>query len=86
MAMCRKLLVEEVAELLRASPETVRELVAEGRLRASRVRPRGLLFDLADVEAALQAVPAVTPAENYLPPAAPAAALPPPGLVPRPVA
>jgi excisionase family DNA binding protein len=53
--MSRKLLTEEVAEMLRMSPDSVRELVAEGRLKASRCRPRGrLLFNLADVEAALK--------------------------------
>ncbi|HEX5269980.1 MAG TPA: helix-turn-helix domain-containing protein [Gemmataceae bacterium] len=53
--MSRFLLTREVAELLRMSEDGVRELVAEGRLKARRVRPKGqLLFDPADVEQALR--------------------------------
>jgi excisionase family DNA binding protein len=49
------LFVREVAGMLRVSEETVRDLVTEGRLKATRLRPRGrLMFALADVEQALQ--------------------------------
>lgn len=52
---CGLLTVPEAAQALRVSPDTVRALVREGRLKAVRVRPRGrLLFDPADVRAALQ--------------------------------
>ena len=45
----------EVAKLLRMSPEGVRALVAEGHLKARRVKPTGhLLFDLQDVQQALR--------------------------------
>ena len=49
------LMTHEVAARLRMSSAAVRDLVAEGRLKAVRVRPRGrLLFDPADVEQALR--------------------------------
>jgi excisionase family DNA binding protein len=45
----------EVAGLLRRSAADVRALVAEGRLRAVRLRPRGaLLFDADEVRRALR--------------------------------
>jgi excisionase family DNA binding protein len=53
--MSRLMLTEEVAELLRVAPDSVREWVAEGRIKAVRLRPRGrLLFDPAEVQAALR--------------------------------
>ena len=55
--MSKLLLCEEVAALLRVSPDTVRDMVREGRLRAARVRPRGrLLFEYDDVMTALKTV------------------------------
>ena len=51
------LTTDEVGELLHMSAESVRDLVAEGRLCAVRVRPKGrLLFDEADVRSALRSV------------------------------
>jgi excisionase family DNA binding protein len=49
------LTTREVAELLRRSAADVRALVAEGRLRAVRLRPRGaLLFEADEVRRALR--------------------------------
>jgi excisionase family DNA binding protein len=45
------LLTHEAADLLRCTAETVRDWIHEGRLRATRARPRGrLLIDRGDVE------------------------------------
>ena len=53
-------MTHEVAAMLRMSSAAVRDLVAEGRLKAVRVRPRGrLLFDPADVEQAAARSPSV---------------------------
>lgn len=55
--MAEMLTTDEVATLLRVSPDTIRDLVHEGRLHATRVRPRGkMLFREEDVASALQAV------------------------------
>jgi excisionase family DNA binding protein len=67
------LFTEEVADMLRVTPDTVRDLVAEGVLRAVRLRTRGrLMFDLADVRNALReargGVPAVELTLPVLPP------------------
>jgi excisionase family DNA binding protein len=45
----------EAGAILRMSSVSIRDLIAEGRLRAVRVRPKGrLLLDRADVEQALR--------------------------------
>jgi excisionase family DNA binding protein len=55
-SMSRYLLTREVAAALRMSENGVRDLVAAGRLKAHRVRPKGrLLFLPEDVERALKA-------------------------------
>ena len=47
---------EDVARLLNMSAQNVWDLVAEGRLRAYRLRPKGrLLFRPEEVEAAVEA-------------------------------
>jgi excisionase family DNA binding protein len=52
--MGRYLLVSEAAEILRKSDKDVRALIAEGRLRAVRARPKGrLLISPRDLEEAL---------------------------------
>lgn len=53
--MIKLLTTDEAAAALRCSAETVRELIAEGRLRAVRVRPRGrLLVDADSLTAAMR--------------------------------
>jgi excisionase family DNA binding protein len=63
------LFVGEVAAMLRLTPDTVRELVAEGRLPAVRLRNKGrLMFRLEDVQGALrQAGPANASALTAVP-------------------
>ena len=43
-----------VADHLGVSMRTVREMVADGRLRAYRINPRFVRYDLNEVDAALQ--------------------------------
>jgi excisionase family DNA binding protein len=60
----RLLLTTEVAEMLRVSPDTVREMVAEGRIVARRIRPRGqLLIPESAVQEALQTARVPQPAQ-----------------------
>jgi excisionase family DNA binding protein len=59
----RLLTTAEVGELLRVSPDTIREMVAEGLIVARRIRPRGqLLIPEGAVQEALQAARVPQPA------------------------
>lgn len=53
MAVTRQLSVSQVSAKLQCSPSTVRKLVADGALRASRVTPRTIRISDTDLQAYL---------------------------------
>ncbi len=51
---CELLTVEEVAEILRLSPEAIRRRVSRGDFKAYRPSPRTLRFRLDDIQAYIE--------------------------------
>jgi excisionase family DNA binding protein len=61
MAVTRQLSVLQVSAKLQCSPSTVRKLIADGALRASRVTPRTIRISDTDLQAYLDSRSNVPP-------------------------